>query len=68
MAKPVPSTELSFQTCQRCEVTDETVQRRRQNTAYVKDESNYAVLCNHCQAEADEYWSDMWAEYYSGCL
>lgn len=54
--------------CQGCEVIDDTVQRRRQNTAYVNLEANYAVLCAKCQVEADEYWAGTWADYYQGCL
>ena len=54
--------------CQRCEKTGNDVMRRPQNTAYVDEESNWAVLCAECQEEADEYWNDMWAEYYSGCM
>jgi len=34
--------------------------RNRQRTAYVDDELNYAILCPQCQAEADEYWDEMW--------
>jgi len=39
--------------------------RRRQNTAYVNDDDNYRCLCEQCQADADEYWEDAWAEYRS---
>jgi len=42
--------------------------RRRQNTAYPNDEMNFAILCAECQAENDEHWAEMWAEYYRGCL
>ncbi len=42
--------------------------RRRQNTAYVNKESNYATLCDSCQKEADAYWEERWQEYYSGRL
>ncbi len=54
--------------CQCCEAETSDVKRRRQNTNYVEEDSNYAVLCDPCQKEADAYWADMWASYYSGCL
>lgn len=48
--------------CQVC--GKEGAERRRQNTAYPKDESNFATLCPECQEDADEYWRDQWNEYY----
>lgn len=42
--------------------------RRRQNTAYVDEESNYNVFCESCQVEADAYWDEMWQEYWNGIL
>jgi phage FluMu protein Com len=42
--------------------------KRRQNTNYVEDKSNFAILCPVCQEENDKYWKGMWEEYYSGCL
>lgn len=39
--------------------------RRRQNTAYNDEESNYATLCWDCQQRADDYWNERWAEYHS---
>lgn len=36
-----------------------------QNTAYAHDLSNLHRLCEECQKEADEYWTEMWREYYS---
>ena len=40
--------------------------RRRQNTQYENDESNWAVLCEEHHKDNDEYWADMWAEYNQG--
>jgi len=37
--------------------------RRRQNTAYNDEESNYATLCAEHHAESDEYWEERWHEY-----
>ena len=50
----------------RCESMKAT--RRRQNTKYVEEESNWNTLCEDCQIKVDEYWADMWADYYSGIL
>jgi hypothetical protein len=37
----------------------------RQNTAYIDEERNWTHLCSECQIVNDEYWSDMWSDYYS---
>ena len=52
--------------CLRCKKEGAT--RNRQYTDYVDDELNFAVLCDECQKEADEYWQERWDEYYSGVL
>lgn len=39
--------------------------RRRQNTAYVNDERNWAILCPLCQDANDDYWRERWDEYYA---
>jgi hypothetical protein len=49
--------------CDRCRRKLAT--RNRQRTSYVDGESNWATLCPDCQEEADEYWEEMWKEYYS---
>ena len=54
--------------CQGCKKTYPNVEKRRQLTAYVNDKLNFAVLCDECQKEANEYWQERWDEYYSGCL
>ena len=41
------------------------VKRRRQNTAYEDDESNFVVACKNCFEEIQEYWAERWAEYHS---
>lgn len=38
---------------------------RRQNTAYADDALNWQTLCDPCQEEADDHWSEMWRQYYS---
>jgi hypothetical protein len=39
--------------------------RRRQDTAYDDEESNFATLCAGHHAENDEYWAERWHEYWS---
>lgn len=42
--------------------------RRRQNTQYVNDESNFVIMCDECFAENEEHWRGMWADYYRDVL
>lgn len=43
-------------------------ERRRQNTAYDREEANWGTFCDEHQEEVDEYWKDMWKDYWSGRL
>lgn len=52
--------------CQNC--GSMPVYRRRQNTAYVNDELNFAIFCEECHVINDEYWVDMWADHNQGRL
>jgi len=38
--------------------------RRRMNTAYVNEESNYCCLCLDCYEEGEKYWEERWEDYY----
>lgn len=38
--------------------------KRRQRTAYVDDELNWIFLCNDCMKYNQEYWNEMWNDYY----
>ncbi len=51
--------------CNHCERDKPDVHKRRQGSAYPNDESNFAIICDDCQKESDEYWKEMWNEYYS---
>ena len=51
--------------CQRCGAKNAS--NNRQRTAYVNSD-NMCTLCPTCQDEADEYWDDMWSDYYSDSL
>lgn len=52
--------------CWRC--GEMNASRNRQQTAYVDDESNFAVFCPTCQDETDKYWQEMWTDYYNSVL
>jgi len=44
------------------------VYKFRMNTAYVKEEANYATGCKLCQEESYAYYKELWDDYYSGLL
>lgn len=39
--------------------------KRRLNTRYVEEESNWLLSCLTCHEEAISYYNDLWEEYYS---
>ena len=54
--------------CQHCDEITPDVKRRRQNTAYEKEEMNWVVLCDECHEENEAYWQERWDDYYGGLL
>ena len=54
--------------CPCCERYQQGVERRRMNTNYVEAESNFMTSCEECFEDSEAHWSEMWREYYSGCL
>ena len=38
--------------------------RYKMDCAYQDEEKNYKTLCPECQEASDEYWKQMWDEYY----
>jgi len=54
--------------CNFCGKESPDVINYHQGTAYVNDIDNYVNTCPECKIKNDEYWRDMWADYYSGCL
>ena len=48
--------------CEHC--GSKNAEKRRQRTAYADDEKNWRTLCPKCQEENDEYWNEMWDDYY----
>ncbi|UDY80341.1 hypothetical protein AXY1_30 [Achromobacter phage AXY1] len=57
-----------FGFCPGCGQWRTDIERRRQLTQYVDEESNWNTHCQDCQAESDAYWEERWREYYSGLL
>lgn len=54
--------------CPQCKQPARNIGRRRMNTAYQNDNSNFIICCRQCFDEAEEYWAERWADYYSGIL
>jgi len=42
--------------------------RRRMNTAYTNEESNFAFVCEDCYKEIYDHYEEMWKDYYGGLL
>jgi len=60
---------VGVNTMVRCQICGKNgAQRRRQNSAYVDDNKNFATLCDDCQEDANEYWQERWNDYYSMIL
>jgi len=50
--------------CEHCGRFSRNVRRRRLNTAYVDEESNWLFGCLECYDRATEYFEQLWDEYY----
>ena len=50
--------------CPICKRRCRTVERRRMNTAYANEESNFTTCCAECFERTEDYWRDCWQEYY----
>lgn len=51
--------------CPCCEEMSYSIERRRRNTSYEDDESNYLTSCLHCYAQDFEYYAERWEDYYA---
>lgn len=40
--------------------------KRRMNTMYENEESNYCKVCEDCFDYIEKIWEERWDEYYSG--
>lgn len=54
--------------CPACRRFKTTIEKRQRNTQYVNEESNWLTACADCQHEDDEYFRDLWSQYYSGLM
>jgi len=54
--------------CLSCGEIKNTIKMRRKNTQYVDKDSNYIESCIECFNDEQEYWAEMWREYYSDKL
>lgn len=54
--------------CSYCKKIDGTVEKRRCNSQYADDESNWMTSCLECFEEKKEILQEMWEEYYAGRL
>lgn len=50
--------------CPACGKIKLSIKTVRQNTAYVDDFKNYFRGCEDCREQNDEYWAEMWNDYY----
>lgn len=41
-----------------------SIKRRRQNTSYMDEESNYIVCCKSCFENIESYWDERWQELH----
>lgn len=62
--------DFKYMKCRMCGSYSK-VTRRSTGSAYHyegttgdNDDPNYDTLCEECWKESDEYWQDMWNEYY----
>lgn len=64
--KPIKSKRAKMQTCPCClDPQSLTVERRRLDTYYVDDESNYQESCVRCFEESVAFHQKFWEEFYS---
>jgi hypothetical protein len=55
-------------TCPYCEKFTRQLAFRRRGCAYADERSNWLLSCLACWEDDNDYWHDMWADYYSGLL
>ena len=53
--------------CKGCgeDYSENEIQRRRLNTAYVNEESNWLTSCLDCFKETWDYYQELWDDFYS---
>lgn len=60
--------ESKLPICPLCERRKGDIDRRRLNTAYVNDESNYQLSCEECYDESVGCYEELWDDFYSEVL
>lgn len=68
MKNPRAERRLHPAKCQCCGQASKHIGRRRTNTKYKDDNSNWLISCRPCFEKAEEYWAERWADYYNGLL
>jgi len=63
-----PALLLGARRCPVCGRFRRSVRRSRRSTAYCDDRLNFIVCCDDCYEREEDYWADMWSDYYSGCM
>ena len=56
--------ERAFGYCPCCDKWFRRVRTERRLTRYVDEADNWLTCCRECRDRDDEYWSDMWEQYY----
>jgi hypothetical protein len=56
--------QLDIAKCEHCERVEPTIEMPSRRM----DCNKSWTLCTSCAEEYDEYWNDMWADYYSSRL
>ena len=51
--------------CEMCQRFFVYPKRRRMNTAYQDEESNYVYVCENCFKSNEQYWEERSQEYWS---
>jgi hypothetical protein len=54
--------------CEYCQRIFHYPKRKRMNTQYADEESNWIYCCEEQFKEIQEYWKERWDDYYSGIL
>lgn len=59
---------FGWKVCPGCGRMSRSVERRRLNTQYVDDDSNYLTSCCDCYDDMYEHYRDLWQSYYGDSL
>ena len=54
--------------CPLCGRYGKDIFKRRKNTEYNDEESNWVTGCGECYQAMEDYYTELWAEYYASVL